>query len=233
MALTPVLEVELTLDELAVLAFLEGRPVPASLQPGAAPAGQPEDVAGQATRRLDAARSSLAESDLVDVVDDEAYISSALRDLLSWVCDPEWSVEASEVGPDGAATLFRLSGVGANGTFVGTGDTGVRLVSGDAAAAIRPVLDALVAEAPSSAGNADRVLSSNSEQIPGWAERRALAVVAASGPDRTQHAVSWLVVEGVVWRTVAVDSVPYREPAPEGWLSECIGRLAETLEDGI
>ncbi len=159
-------------------------------------------------------------------------LRSSMMTLLSPGCsDSSWSGSATRSGRSRAAWSARgrcqhlpAERRWAQGAFVSGTEAELRLVSGDAAFAVRPVLEALLGDGSAATNAAAPVLRSDAEQIPGWPDRRAFGVVATTGLDQAQTAAAWLVIDGSVWRTLAIDSAPHLAPAPPGWLDEALAR---------
>jgi hypothetical protein len=233
MALLPTLDLTLTRDQLAVLAVLEAREPPVSLQPhGTAELISAEAVAAEMRTRMSEAKDWLAASGIVEITEGEARISVALRELVHRVCNPDWWLESSVMDSRGLQDVFRLGGSGTNdcALVVSATDQYLRVISGSGSRdALRALIEELAVGLASGPADSGVVPFEGRESIPGWSERRSVAVVARPGPTTDLGAVTWLELEGCVWRSLRGASGPLYEAASGEWVRTALERLTAPI----
>ena len=191
---------ELSLSDLTVLAFLEGRVLPESL--GSPPLDEGGDLVEVLRTQASRSATSLVDSGTLSIVEGEAFLAPATRRVIQLICDPEWVTEGSSLYVDGGSVDFRLSGVGEEGVLVSCCIPGLVILSyrADARLALASVYLAMAgADRPTGTGPQDVYVEALSHaevsHRPEWSSRRAHSVaVEAEGVLSDRRAVTWIVV---------------------------------------
>lgn len=195
-------QVTLSPADLALLAFLEGRVLPASL--GGSPKAEGADLLGDLREQVSRSASSLVDSGMLSVVDGEAYLAPVTRRLVRLLCDSEWAAEGSSLYMDGGAVDFRLSGVGDEGVLVSSYEPAALTLSyrADARLAVTAVFRAMAAtdrpaEACPSTVDVESLSHAEVSLRPEWSVRRAHSI-AIEGDEAAadRRRVVWIVVGG-------------------------------------
>lgn len=232
--LTP-FQATLSPADLALLAFLEGRVLPASL--GSGTRSGSADPLGDVRAQVSRSASSLVDSGTLSVVDGEAYVAPATRRLVQLLCDAEWSAEGSSLYVDGGAIDFRLSGVGDEGVLVTCYEPAVLTLSyrPEARLAVAEVFRAMAAtdrpvEDGPSIADAEPLGHTEVSQRPEWSARRAHSIaVECDDAVSDGRRVTWIVMGAATFLVEPRREGPGYVPSGHKELDAQLTKLAATL----
>lgn len=202
--------VVLTTRELAVLAFIEGHSIPASLQCAPDESLEGTDPIAILALSVEGACVGLVERGLVRTGEGEAtaFISPITRRILDLVCSPSWLAEGAILTASGGATAFRLSGEEDEGVLVTCASPERLTLTYDrfARAAAHAVFRSFAALEPNAAVDEvpPRCSTTLSMQTlassPDWASRLAYSLrVTHPGRSKKDHDLGWIMAGGTTY----------------------------------